>query len=97
LNWEKCHFMVKGGIVLGHIISRDGIEVDKTKTDLIVKLSPPTCVKDVSSFLRHADFYRRFIKDFSKIAMPLTNLLMKEVPFYFSESVLWHLPSLRKP
>jgi len=57
-NWEKCHFMVKKRIVLGHIISEDGIETDKVKTDLIVNLPPPTCVKEVRSFLGHAGFYR---------------------------------------
>ena len=51
LNWEKRHFMVKKGIVLGYIISKDGIEVDKAKTDLIVNLPPPTYVKEVRSFL----------------------------------------------
>jgi len=45
LNWEKCHFMVKKGVVLGHIISQDGIEVNKAMTDLIVNLPPPTFVK----------------------------------------------------
>ena len=45
LNWEKCHFMVQQGIVLGHIISEKGIEVDKAKMELIVKLSSPTTVK----------------------------------------------------
>ena len=47
LNWEKCHFMVQQGIVLGHIISKQGIEVDKAKVELIVKLSSPTNVKGV--------------------------------------------------
>ena len=45
LNWEKCHFMVQQGIVLGHIISKQGIEVDKVKVELIVKLPSPTNVK----------------------------------------------------
>jgi len=75
--------MVKKGIVLDHIISKDGIEVDTAKTELIVNLSPPTCVKEVRSFLGHAGFYRRFIKDFRKIARFLTNLLAKDVPFHF--------------
>jgi hypothetical protein len=64
LNWEKCHFMVEQGIVLGHLVSARGIEVDKAKVDVIAKLPPPINVKGVRSFLGHAGFYRRFIKDF---------------------------------
>jgi hypothetical protein len=77
LNWEKCHFMVKQGIVLRHVISHRGIEVDKAKVDLISNLPPPRTVKEVRSFLGHAGFYRRFIQDFSKIARPLCKLLVK--------------------
>ncbi|KAM2151443.1 hypothetical protein ACFX1R_045886 [Malus domestica] len=85
LNWEKCHFMVKQGIVLGHIVSARGIEVDKSKIDLVRYLPSPTSVREVRSFLGHAGFYRRFIKDFSKISTPLCRLLQKEVPFEFNE------------
>jgi Ni,Fe-hydrogenase III component G len=83
LNWEKCHFLVKEGIVLGHLVSARGIEVDRAKVEVIVKLPPPINVKGVRSFLGHAGFYRRFIKDFSKIAKPLTNLLNQDVVFDF--------------
>nr|GEU93580.1 reverse transcriptase domain-containing protein [Tanacetum cinerariifolium] len=72
LKWEKIHFMVKEGIVLGHKISKQGIEVDKAKVDVITKLPHPTTVKGIRSFLGHAGFYRRFIKYFLKIARPMT-------------------------
>ncbi|KAJ9545103.1 hypothetical protein OSB04_024810 [Centaurea solstitialis] len=98
LNWEKCHFMVRKGIVLGHKISKDGLEVDKAKIDTISKLPPPTNIKGVRSFLGHAGFYRRFIQDFSKISRPLTKLLEKDAPFIFDEKCIsafetlkWHL------
>ncbi|GJV94246.1 DNA-directed DNA polymerase, partial [Tanacetum coccineum] len=83
LNWEKCHFMVKEGIVLGHKIYGAGIEVDRAKIDAITKLPYPTNVKGVRSFLGHAGFYRRFIKDFSMISKPMTQLLMKDAKFDF--------------
>ncbi|XP_038714979.1 uncharacterized protein LOC120008660 [Tripterygium wilfordii] len=58
-----------------------GWQVDKAKIELIQKLPPPTCVKDVRSFLGHAGFYRRFINSFSAIAKPLSNLLAQDVSF----------------
>ena len=86
LNWEKCHFMVTQGIVLGHIVSKNGIEVDKAKVELISNLPTPKCVRDIRSFLGHAGFYRRFIKDFSVIARPLCTFLSKDVPFTWSQA-----------
>ena len=83
LNWEKCHFMVQEGIVLGHRISASEIEVDRAKIEAIEKLPPPSSVKGIQSFLGHAGFYRRFIKDFSQIAKPLSNLLVQGIPFEF--------------
>nr|GEY11857.1 reverse transcriptase domain-containing protein [Tanacetum cinerariifolium] len=85
LNWEKSHFMVKEGIVLGHKISKNRIEVDKVKVEIIAKLPHPTTVKGIRSFLDHAGFYRRFIQDFSKITRPMTHLLEKDTPFFFSK------------
>ncbi|XP_075075179.1 uncharacterized protein LOC107760480 [Nicotiana tabacum] len=83
LNWEKCHFMVQQGIVLGHRVSSKGITVDRAKVDVIAKLPPPTSVKVIRSFLGHVGFYRRFIKVFSKITNPLCKLLEKDHPFVF--------------
>ena len=85
LNWEKCHFMVQEGIVLGHRISARGIEVDKAKIEAIEKLPPPSSVKGIRSFIGHAGFYRRFIKDFSRIAKPLSSLLVQGTLFDFDE------------
>ncbi|GJW93548.1 reverse transcriptase domain-containing protein [Tanacetum coccineum] len=96
LNWEKSHFMVKEGIVLGHKISKKGIEVDKAKIDVISKLPHPTTVKGIRSFLGHAGFYRRFIKDFSKISRPMTHLLEKNTPFIFSEDCILAFQTLKK-
>ena len=81
LNWEKFHFMVAQGIVLGHVVSKEGIEIDKAKVELISNLPTPNCVKDIRSFLNHVWFYRRFIKNFNAIACPLCSLLAKDVIF----------------
>jgi hypothetical protein len=80
--------MVKEGIVLGHVISERGIEVDKAKVETVEQLPPPTYVKSLRSFLGHAGFYRRFIKNFSKITKPLMHLLQKDVAFDFYEKCL---------
>ncbi|XP_070005671.1 uncharacterized protein [Nicotiana sylvestris] len=88
LNWEKCHFMVEEGIDLGHKISKNGIEVDKVKIEVISKLPPPTSKKGVQSFLGHAGFYRCFIKDFSKVVNPLCKLLGKDAKFHFNDDLM---------
>ncbi|GJX58246.1 reverse transcriptase domain-containing protein [Tanacetum coccineum] len=107
LNWEKCHFIVKEGIVLGHKVSGFKTEVDKSKIEAISKLPYPTNEKAIRSFLGHAGFYRRFIEYFSQIARPMTQLLVKDTPFNFSEECiqafdklkreLTHVPIMIKP
>ena len=77
--------MVQEGIVLGHRIFARGIEVDKAKIEAIEKLPPPSSVKGIRRFLGHAGFYRRFIKDFSQIAKPLSSFLVQGTPFDFDE------------
>ncbi|GKB04438.1 reverse transcriptase domain-containing protein [Tanacetum coccineum] len=96
LNWEKSHFMVKEGIVLGHKISKSGIEVDRAKVDVIAKLPHPTSVKGIQSFLGHAGFYHQFIQDFSKIARPMTHLLEKDTPFIFLKECVEAFNILKK-
>ena len=96
LNWEKCYFMVRECIVLGHLVSERGIEVDKEKIEVIERLPPPTNVKGIRSFLGHAEFYRRFIANFSQIARPLTSLLAKEVPFQFDDECHKAYDTLKK-
>ncbi|XP_047258950.1 uncharacterized mitochondrial protein AtMg00860-like [Capsicum annuum] len=88
LNWEKCHFMVKEGIALEHWISAKGVEVDRAKVKVIEKLPPPISEKGLRSFLGYAGFYRRFIKDFSKIENPLCKLLEKEAKFVFDDDFM---------
>nr|GFB00845.1 reverse transcriptase domain-containing protein [Tanacetum cinerariifolium] len=95
LNWEKSHFMVKEGIVLGHKISKKGIEVDKAKIEVISKLPHPTTIKGIRSLFGHAGFYRRFIKDFSKISRPMTHLLEKNSPFIFSNECIQAFRTLK--
>ena len=77
--------MVNQGIMLGHIISDRGIEVDKAKIELISKLPSPTNVKTMRQFLGHAGFYRRFIKDFSKNVKPIYKLLEKDAKFSWDD------------
>ncbi|GJV96538.1 reverse transcriptase domain-containing protein [Tanacetum coccineum] len=96
LNWEKSHFMVKVGIVLGHKISKSGIKVDRAKVDVIAKLPHLTFVKGIRSLLGHTGFYRRFIQDFSKIARPITHLLEKDTPFIFSKECIEAFNMLKK-
>ncbi|GJY36603.1 reverse transcriptase domain-containing protein [Tanacetum coccineum] len=84
------------GIVLGHKISKNMIEVDKAKVDVIAKLHHPTTVKGVRSFLGHVGFYRRFIKDFSKISRPMAHLLEKNTPFIFSNECIQAFNTLKK-
>nr|GEW14932.1 reverse transcriptase domain-containing protein [Tanacetum cinerariifolium] len=96
LNWEKSHFMVKEGIVLGPKISKKGIEVDKGKIEVISKLPHPTTVKRIRSFLGHAGFYQRFIKDFSKVSRPMPHLFEKNALFVFSKDCVQAFQTLKK-
>ncbi|GJU23975.1 reverse transcriptase domain-containing protein [Tanacetum coccineum] len=97
LNWEKSHFMVKEGIVLGHKISKSGIEVDRAKVDVIAKLPHPTTVKGVRSFLGMPGFFTDVsYKTYSKLVRPNDTLLEKETSFFFSKECIAPLLTLKK-
>ena len=85
LSWEKSHFIVREGIVFGHLVSSKGFEVDKAKVEVIQDLALPTSIRELRSFLGHVGFYRRFIKDFATVSKPLTSLLCKEKDFIIEE------------
>ncbi|RDX72050.1 Retrovirus-related Pol polyprotein, partial [Mucuna pruriens] len=82
------HGRIHEGIVLGHLVSNSRIEVDKAKIDAITSLPKPASVRDVRSFLGHASFYRWFIRNFSKIALPLSKLLQTDVDFVFDKACI---------
>ena len=88
--------MVREGIVLGHLVFERGIEVDRAKIEVIEQLPPPINIRGIRSFLGHAGFYHRFIKDLSHIARPLINLLAKDVPFEFDDACLKSFNILKK-
>ncbi|RDX94505.1 Retrovirus-related Pol polyprotein from transposon 17.6, partial [Mucuna pruriens] len=96
LNFEKCHFMVTEGTVLGHLVSSRGIEFDKAKVDIITSLPNPTSVREGRSFLGHVGFYRCFIKNFSKIALSLSKLLQKDMDFVFDQPYMEAFQELKK-
>ncbi|RDX99155.1 Retrovirus-related Pol polyprotein from transposon 17.6, partial [Mucuna pruriens] len=96
LNFEKCHFMVTKGVVLRHLVPNRGIEVDKAKIDIIASLSHLASMWEVHSFLGHARFYRRFIQNFSKIALPLSKLLQQDIEFVFDQPCIKVFQELKK-
>eukprot|EP00253_Pinus_taeda_P010834 PITA_10834 len=85
LSPKKCEFLMTKGTVLGHTISHQGLQVDPSKVSIIKSVPPPQKVRDVRSFLGLAGYYRRFIKDFSKLASPLFGILAKDVEFKCSD------------
>ena len=82
---SKCDFWLKEVSFLGHIVSAEGIRVDPAKIEVVVNWKPPRSVTEVRSFLGLAGYYRRFVKGFSIIASPLTQLLRKGVKFEWKD------------
>lgn len=96
LQPQKCHFLKTEIIYLGHKCSKDGCEPDPDKTKAIQSIKPPKSVKEIQSFLGIANYYRRFIPNFAKIAIPLVKLTRKETPFNWDEECAQAFENLKK-
>lgn len=82
---SKCEFWLSEVVFLGHVVSADGIRVDPKKIEAVIQWKVPKNVSEVRSFLGLAGYYRRFVNGFSKIALPMTKLLQKNIPFVLNE------------
>ncbi|XP_016185224.1 uncharacterized protein LOC107626845 [Arachis ipaensis] len=82
---SKCEFWVKEVKFQGHVVSNGGIGVDPAKTEAALEWEQPKTVIEIRSFLRLAGYYQKFIKRFSQLALPLTQLTRKEVPFVWTD------------
>jgi hypothetical protein len=85
-KFSKCEFWMEKVVFLGHVLSAEGITVDPSKVESFTKWEQPLNVIDVRSFLGIAEYYRRFIENFSKIAKPMTELLKNNTKFEWSEA-----------
>ena len=78
-KFSKCEFWLEKVTFLGHVVSKDGIQVDPSKVEAVKNWPRPATVTEIRSFLGLAGYYRRFVKEFSRIAAPLTRLTQKNV------------------
>lgn len=86
LSPEKCHFLSKKIVYLGHIINKDGISPDPAKISAVKNFPTPKNPREIKSFLGLAGYYHRFIENFAKIAKPMTGLLRKDQPFNWTQN-----------
>ena len=84
-KFSKCEFWLEEVAFLGHVVSKAGVQVDPKKIEAITEWPRPTTVTEVRNFLGLAGYYRRFVKDFSRIAAPLTRLTQKNVKFVWTD------------
>ena len=94
-KFSKCEFWLNQMTFLGHVVSKDGIQVDSKKIEAIIDWPRPTIVIEVRSFLGLAGYYRRFMKNFSKIAAPLARLTQKNVKFNLTDRCEKHFLLLK--
>ncbi|KAG8486371.1 hypothetical protein CXB51_019815 [Gossypium anomalum] len=95
-KFSKCEFWLYEVGFLGHIVSAEGIRVDPSKVSAVVNWKTPKNVTEVRSFLGLAGYYRRFVKNFSMIASPMTRLLQKNVEFVWSDECQQSFDQLKK-
>ena len=95
-KFSKCEFWMEEIAFLGHVVSREGVQPDPAKVKAILEWEPPKNVSEIRSFLGLAGYYRRFVKDFSIIAKPLTNLLKKNAPFNWNDKCAQSFEELKK-
>ncbi|KAL2237397.1 UNVERIFIED_CONTAM: Transposon Ty3-I Gag-Pol polyprotein [Sesamum indicum] len=95
-KFSKCEFWMEEIAFLGHVVSKEGVQPDLVKLKAILEWEPPKNVSEIRSFLGLAGYYRRFVKDFSIIAKPLTNLLNKNAPFNWHEKCAQSFEELKK-
>lgn len=84
MNPEKCVFEIERGVLLGHVVSSEGVTVDDAKISKIWDLPAPQNLRQLHGFLGHANYYRRFILNVASVVSPLTNLLRKDVPYVWT-------------
>jgi hypothetical protein len=95
-KFSKCEFWLTKVAFLGHIISTGGVSVDPGKVKDVLNWMPPTTISETRSFLGLAGYYHRFIKDFSKIAKPMTKLLEKNKAFEWTKECRASFEELKK-
>eukprot|EP00253_Pinus_taeda_P004566 PITA_04566 len=96
LNLKKCLFCVPFGTLLGHVVCRQGLMVDLAKIAVILNLEAPRSVKQLCATLGHRGYYRKFIKGYAQITMPMEKLLKKDVTFCWNEECKKSLDVQRK-
>ena len=95
-KYNKCEFWIPQVTFLGHVVSAAGVAVDPSKIEAVISWEPPRKVREVRSFLGLAGYYRRFVKGFSSIAPPMTQLTHKDVPFVWTEACQRSFETLRE-
>eukprot|EP00253_Pinus_taeda_P003680 PITA_03680 len=96
LNLKKCIFCVPFGILLGHVVCKQGLMVDPVKIAVIVNLPSPKIVRQLCTMLRHTSYYKMFIKGYAQMTVPMENLLKKETTFQWDEECQKSLDVLKE-